>query len=190
MRCPSCQHPKTSVIETREADETVRRRRDCARCHWRFTTYETARPQGLIVEDAQGGRLDFTRAWLQGALAAAGADLSGNALKKVAASVETELKTRGGAVVSTQELAAAAVRELAQIAPPRPGAPGARLRAVAQRGAERGGSSAARGGARGAARGAPPAQMLPTAEQVGAILNARFDGMRRTSAQLPLPMER
>jgi transcriptional repressor NrdR len=182
MRCPSCQHPKTSVIETREADETVRRRRDCARCHWRFTTYETARPQGLIVEDAQGGRLDFTRAWLQGALAAAGADLSGNALKKVAASVETELKTRGGAVVSTQELAAAAVRELAQIAPPRPGAPGSRLQAVA----ERGGSS----GARGAARGAPVSQMLPTAEQVGAILNARFDGMRRTSAQLPLPMER
>jgi transcriptional repressor NrdR len=164
MRCPSCQHPKTRVIETREADETVRRRRDCARCHWRFTTYETARPQGLIVEDAQGGRLDFTRAWLQGALAAAGADLSGNALKKVAASVETELKTRGGAVVSTQELAAAAVRELAQIAPHRP------------------------------PNGAPLAQtlapLLPTAEQVGAILNARFDGMRRTSAQLPLPMER
>ena len=156
MRCPSCQHPKTSVIETREADETVRRRRDCARCHWRFTTYETARPQGLIVEDVQGGRLDFTRAWLQGALAAAGADLSGNALKKVAASVETELKTRGGAVVSTQELAAAAVRELAQIAPARP----------------------------------PNGALLPTAEQVRAILNARFDGMRRTSAQLPLPMER
>jgi transcriptional repressor NrdR len=164
MRCPSCQHPKTSVIETREADETVRRRRDCARCHWRFTTYETARPQGLIVEDAQGGRLDFTRAWLQGALAAAGADLSGNALKKVAASVETELKTRGGAVVSTKELAAAAVRELAQVAPARP-PNGARL-------------------------ASPLAPLLPTAEQVGAILNARFDGMRRTSAQLPLPLER
>jgi transcriptional repressor NrdR len=156
MRCPSCQHPKTSVIETREAEETVRRRRACARCHWRFTTYETARPPGLIVEDAQGGRLDFARNWLQVALAAAGADLSGNALKKIAASVEVELKNRGGTVVSTQELAAAAVRELAQVTP-----------------------AGSRNGA-----------MLPTAEQVRAILDARIDGMRRPSAQLPLPMER
>jgi transcriptional repressor NrdR len=156
MRCPSCQHPKTSVIETRESEETVRRRRTCARCHWRFTTYETARAAGLIVEDAQGGRLDFARNWLQVALAAAGADVSGNALKKIAASVETELKSRGGAVVSTQDLAVAAVRELAQVSPARP------------------------------ANGALP----PTAEQVRAILDARIDGMRRPSAQLPLPMER
>ena len=32
--------------------------------------------------------------------------------------------------------------------------------------------------------------VLPTAEQVGAVLEARFDGQRRTSAQLPLPMGR
>src|SRR5262245_13967493 len=155
MRCPYCQYAKTSVIETRESEETVRRRRVCGRCHSRFTTCETARAPGLIVEDARGSRLDFTRAWIQGALVAAGADLPGNALKKVAASVEAELKTRGGAVVSTQEVASAAVRELVQTARARP-----------------------RNGA-----------TLPSAEQVGAILDARFDGLRRTSAQLPLPME-
>ena len=70
--------------------------------------------------------------------------------------METELKTRGGAVVSTQDLAVAAVRELAQVGPARP----------------------------------PNGALLPTAEQVRAILDARFDGMRRPSAQLPLPMER
>jgi transcriptional repressor NrdR len=154
MRCPYCQHTKTGVIETRESDETVRRRRECSRCHSRFTTYETARAPGVIVEDPQGSRLDFTRSWLQGALVAAGAELPGNALKKVAASVEAELKGRGLAVVSTRDVASAAVRELVQTVQARP-----------------------RNGA-----------TLPTAEQVGAILEARFDGMRRTSAQLPLPL--
>src|SRR3712207_5253982 len=112
MRCPYCQHPKTGVIETREADETVRRRRECAGCHSRFTTYETARAPSLFLKGGAGTRLDFTRSWLQHALAAAGAELSATALKKIASSVEAELKTRGAAVVSTGDVASAAVREL------------------------------------------------------------------------------
>ncbi|HVG96463.1 MAG TPA: transcriptional regulator NrdR [Chloroflexota bacterium] len=156
MRCPYCEHPKTSVIETRESEETVRRRRECGRCHSRFTTYETARSPGLIVEDGQGARIDFTRSWIQAALVAAGAELPGNALKRVAAGVEAELKTRGSAVVSTGDVASAAARELTQVA-----------------------ASRSRNGV-----------VLPTAEQVGAVLEARFDGQRRTSAQLPLPMGR
>ena len=151
MHCPYCQHTKTNVIETREAEETVRRRRQCAACHSRFTTYETARAPGLIVQDPQGSSIDFTRNWLQGALVAAGAELPGTALKKVAASVEAELKTRGRPIVSVDEVATAAVRELIQ--------------------------SRSRNGT-----------ALPTAEQVGAILDARFVGLRRTSAQLPLPI--
>ena len=156
MRCPYCEHAKTSVIETRESEETVRRRRECGRCHSRFTTYETARSPGLIVEDGQGARIDFTRSWIQAALVAAGAELPGNALKRVAAGVEAELKTRGSAVVSTGDVASAAARELTQVA-----------------------TSRSRNGV-----------VLPTAEQVGAVLEARFEGQRRTSAQLPLPMGR
>jgi transcriptional repressor NrdR len=156
MRCPYCQHLKTSVIETRESDETVRRRRECGRCHSRFTTYETARAPGLIVEDGLGARIDFTRSWIQAALVAAGAELPGNALKKVAAGVEADLKSRGSAVVSTEDVASAAARELTTLVNSRP-----------------------RNGV-----------VLPTAEQVGAVLEARFDGQRRTSSQLPLPLQR
>jgi len=44
MQCPFCQHADTRVIDSRLANdgEQVRRRRECAACGERFTTYETA----------------------------------------------------------------------------------------------------------------------------------------------------
>ena len=42
MRCPKCQHNKSSVIDSRQAEDgnTIRRRRECDSCHARFTTFE------------------------------------------------------------------------------------------------------------------------------------------------------
>ena len=42
MRCPTCSSEDTKVLESRLADSgrTVRRRRCCAACNHRFTTYE------------------------------------------------------------------------------------------------------------------------------------------------------
>lgn len=44
MHCPFCEHEDTRVIDSRLADDgqTVRRRRECARCNERFNTFETA----------------------------------------------------------------------------------------------------------------------------------------------------
>jgi transcriptional repressor NrdR len=41
MKCPFCGYHSSKVIETRENDDAViRRRRECDRCKKRFTTYE------------------------------------------------------------------------------------------------------------------------------------------------------
>ena len=44
MKCPFCGHLETQVVETRESEEgdVIRRRRRCAACDQRFTTYERA----------------------------------------------------------------------------------------------------------------------------------------------------
>lgn len=39
--CPKCKSPKSWVIDKRNADVHVRRRRQCDDCGHRFTTYET-----------------------------------------------------------------------------------------------------------------------------------------------------
>ena len=40
MICPYCSNQETKVIDSRESENTVRRRRECEKCSKRFTTYE------------------------------------------------------------------------------------------------------------------------------------------------------
>lgn len=42
MRCPNCQAFDSGVTDSRTSGDTIRRRRRCAACKERFTTYEVA----------------------------------------------------------------------------------------------------------------------------------------------------
>jgi transcriptional repressor NrdR len=63
MRCPFCNAAETMVVDTRinEEGDTVRRRRRCATCGKRFTTYERAELQLPQVVKKNGGRVPFSR---------------------------------------------------------------------------------------------------------------------------------
>ncbi|QKQ98224.1 transcriptional repressor NrdR [Candidatus Nanohaloarchaea archaeon] len=49
MKCIYCEENSTRVVDTREAEDKVRRRRECKNCGRRFTTYETAEKLELTV---------------------------------------------------------------------------------------------------------------------------------------------
>ncbi len=61
MRCPFCGFEDTQVAETRESDEgdVIRRRRRCASCDKRFTTYERAELAMPAVVKKDGSRSEF-----------------------------------------------------------------------------------------------------------------------------------
>ena len=40
MHCPFCGERDTRVLDSRPSETKIRRRRECARCGKRFTTYE------------------------------------------------------------------------------------------------------------------------------------------------------
>jgi transcriptional repressor NrdR len=40
MKCPQCGHPEHRVLETRDREDEIRRRRECLACKLRFTTVE------------------------------------------------------------------------------------------------------------------------------------------------------
>lgn len=62
MKCPYCDHTKTSVIETRENTEGItRRRRTCSKCEKRFTTYERVEMTDLTVVKKNGVREKWDR---------------------------------------------------------------------------------------------------------------------------------
>src|ERR1700675_2123193 len=63
MRCPQCGARETRVIDSRDLDDsaTIRRRRECAACAMRFTTYERIEAARLIVIKRDGTRQEFDR---------------------------------------------------------------------------------------------------------------------------------
>lgn len=67
MRCPYCNYESTSVLESRATSDEIgiRRRRECDRCHKRFTTYERVGNIALKVIKRDGRKEDFDRTKLE-----------------------------------------------------------------------------------------------------------------------------
>lgn len=63
MKCSRCQCDDTKVIESRDASDgqSIRRRRMCNACKYRFTTYERVERPQLIVIKNDGTRELFNR---------------------------------------------------------------------------------------------------------------------------------
>ena len=63
MQCPSCQNTDSRVLESRSADSgrSVRRRRECLNCDFRFTTYERVETIPISVLKKSGAKELFNR---------------------------------------------------------------------------------------------------------------------------------
>lgn len=63
MKCPQCQTVHSKVNESRDVADggSIRRRRECLNCHYRFTTYERIERPNLAVLKKDGKRELFDR---------------------------------------------------------------------------------------------------------------------------------
>ena len=61
MKCMYCGHTDSKVIDSRPSDDgtAIRRRRECANCGKRFTTYETVETTPILVIKTNGNRQAF-----------------------------------------------------------------------------------------------------------------------------------
>lgn len=64
MNCPFCGFDDSRVVDSRPADDKIRRRRECIKCHARFTTYEVVEIPLLMVEKRDGTFEPFDRSKL------------------------------------------------------------------------------------------------------------------------------
>ena len=70
MKCPFCGNVDTQVVETRVAEDGnfIRRRRQCAHCEKRFTTYERPDLTFPTIVKKDGRRIDYQRDKLVGSM--------------------------------------------------------------------------------------------------------------------------
>ena len=61
MNCPHCGYNDSKVIDSREINDGIRRRRQCLKCSNRYTTYERLQPAGLFVIKKDERREEFNR---------------------------------------------------------------------------------------------------------------------------------
>lgn len=89
MRCPHCRHSETKVIDSRLVREvnTIRRRRECLECGYRFTTYERVEDSLPVIIKKDGRREPFDR-------------------QKIVAGIEKALEKRPVGVEAREELLA------------------------------------------------------------------------------------
>lgn len=63
MKCPICYFPDTKVVDSRVAPDglSIRRRRECLKCAFRFSTYEEIELLDLVIVKRDGRRESYNR---------------------------------------------------------------------------------------------------------------------------------
>ena len=98
MKCPYCQNEKTRVIDTNhDGRGGTRRRRLCAKCEQRFSTYERPILATPLIVKQDGTREEFSHEKvLQGLrIACAKRPVSAADIERIAGEVEAELQQMG-----------------------------------------------------------------------------------------------
>jgi transcriptional repressor NrdR len=98
MQCPYCGSSQNRVVDSREAADAIRRRRQCESCDQRFTTYERAESVRMYVVKRDGHREPFDRDKLLRGLqrAAAKRPIEPERLEEVVTSIEAAVRREGG----------------------------------------------------------------------------------------------
>ncbi len=108
MKCPNCQFEDTKVLDSRPVDDggAIRRRRQCEKCEFRFSTYEQIEILDLTVVKRDGSRQVYSREKLERGLRRAFEKRphTDETLRKLVSAIEQEIqkKSTGGEIKSSE----------------------------------------------------------------------------------------
>lgn len=116
VRCPYCGAEDLRVLDTRDSEQGVRRRRECAACERRFTTYERIAPTVLVTK-RDGRREEFDAEKVLEGLrrACAKRPVSTEVLERLVQKVQDSIISSGRAEVSSRTIGDLVMAELREI---------------------------------------------------------------------------
>ena len=121
MRCPSCGSLDDKVIESRTManGESIRRRRECNSCGFRFTSYERIEEKPFMVEKRDGTRQPFDREKLARGIERAleKRPVSTSMVDQIVTEIEDEAYNKGKVTreVSTSDIGEIVLNRLSQV---------------------------------------------------------------------------
>lgn len=119
MECPQCQADSLRVIDSRDVDAepAIRRRRECERCGFRFTTYERVETPTLTVVKKDGRREPFSREKLSRGIrrACEKRPVPESDIDRVIVRAEQEIRSCGDTEIGSERVGATVMRQLKEL---------------------------------------------------------------------------
>jgi transcriptional repressor NrdR len=121
MKCPFCAHEDTQVKDSRPSEDgaAIRRRRECAHCDGRFTTFERVQLRELTVIKTDGRREPFERDKLVRSLKLAlrRRPVDVETIERIASEIVRHLESLGEPEITTMKIGEFAMDALSGLDP-------------------------------------------------------------------------
>ena len=119
MRCPKCGGNKSSVVDSRQAEDgnTIRRRRECEECQHRFTTYERVEERTLVIVKKYGTREQFSRDKIFNGIirSAQKRPVSSDEIEEIVNRIEQKVRSQSDNEINSEYIGSLVMDELAEL---------------------------------------------------------------------------
>lgn len=122
MICPKCKKDSTRVLDSRETNEgrQIRRRRECEKCRFRFTTFERVETSHFIIIKKGGSREPYQREKIEAGIwkSCEKRPVTEAQVEEILNDLEDQLSATGKEIPSTQigEFVMEALKKLDEVA--------------------------------------------------------------------------
>lgn len=121
MRCPACHNIDTKVTDSRLVNEgvAVRRRRECVKCGFRFSSYEEVEILNLTVVKRDGRREPYAREKLEQGLkkAVEKRPITHDGFRQLVSIIERDIQLRGRNEITSKYIGEVVMKRLKRVDP-------------------------------------------------------------------------
>jgi transcriptional repressor NrdR len=108
MICPFCSHGETKVIDSRDTNDgkAIRRRRECEKCHSRFSTYEEVEIMRLSVIKKDGRKEEYNKKKIESGIKKAleKRPVTEEKIEKIIGDIEYEIQSKESCEITSKEI--------------------------------------------------------------------------------------
>ncbi len=119
MKCPICYSADTKVVDSRVAPDglSIRRRRECLKCSFRFSTYEEMEILDLVIIKRDSRREGYSREKLVAGLrkACEKRNISEDRFRRLVHAIERDLQRLKKSEISSAEVGKVTMKNLKKI---------------------------------------------------------------------------